>query len=24
VHRWLEAAPRYGLRVVGAPIPADA
>jgi quercetin dioxygenase-like cupin family protein len=24
VHRWLEAAPRYGLRVVGPPLPADA
>jgi quercetin dioxygenase-like cupin family protein len=24
VHRWLETAPRYGLQVVGPPIPADA
>jgi len=24
VHRWLEAAPRYGLRIVGPPIPDDA
>jgi quercetin dioxygenase-like cupin family protein len=24
VHRWLEAAPRYGLSIVGPPIPADA
>jgi quercetin dioxygenase-like cupin family protein len=24
ITRWLEAAPRYGLRVVGPPIPADA
>jgi quercetin dioxygenase-like cupin family protein len=23
VHRWLEAAPRYGLRIVGPPLPAD-
>ena len=24
VHRWLEAAPRYGLSIVGPPLPADA
>jgi quercetin dioxygenase-like cupin family protein len=24
VHRWLEAAPRYGLQIVGPPLPADA
>ena len=24
VHRWLEMAPRYGLSIVGPPLPADA
>jgi hypothetical protein len=23
VHRWLETAPRYGLSIVGPPLPAD-